>query len=285
MKNILVAIDFSECSLNALNYAAMIAEKIGANLNLLHICKPFSKSLYYPDTKAQEKKESEIKLKDLADQYQKKIKGTVTSSVREGKVYKEIVNQAKYNDSYLIVVGAHGISGFEEFFLGSNAYKVVTTAPCPTLTITDDFKTEKFERIMLPIDSSIESRQKTMFTAEIAEQLGATINVIGVFNSKDSTIQNRIKQYCTQVVNYLGKKNIKNTLEFSEENNISDAALKYAEKIKPQLIAIMSEADPLSINMILGSNAQKMVHQSKYPVLCMHPKREYNYPADFSGTV
>jgi nucleotide-binding universal stress UspA family protein len=285
MKTILVATDFSECSLNALHYAAIIAEKAKAHISLLHVCKPFAKSLYYPDTKAQEKKESEKKLKDLASKYEKKLKGRINTIVREGKVYKEIVSQAKYIDAYIIVVGAHGISGFEEYFMGSNAYKVVNTAPCPTLTITDDFKAAKIERIMLPIDNSIESRQKTMFTAEIAELLGAKINVLGVFNSKDATIKNRIKQYCNQVVNYLGKKNIKNTLEFSEETNIPDAALSYAEVIKPQIISIMSEADPFSLNMILGSNAQKMVHQSKYPVLCMHPKKEYNYPVDFSGTV
>lgn len=285
MKTIIVAIDFSECSLNALKYAAMISDECNANLTLIHVCKPFAKNLYYPDTKKQEKNETEKKLKALVDKYDKVIKGSVSSAIREGKVYKEIVNQAKYSDAYLLVVGTHGISGFEDFFIGSNAFRIITASPCPVLTITADFNADGFKNILLPIDSSLESRQKTMFTAEVAAKLGSEVNILGVFNSSDTKIKNRIKQYCSQIVNYLGKKNIKNTLEFSTETNIADAALSYAENIKPQMISIMSEADPYALRWILGSNAQKMVHHSKFPVLCMHPKKEYSYPSEFSGTV
>ena len=285
MKTILTAIDFSDCSLKALDYAAYLADKLEAELSLIHVCKPYAKNLYYPDTKKHEKKETEKKLDDLVSKYQKKLKTKVSSVIREGKVYKEVVNQAKYRDAYIIVVGTHGISGFEEFFMGSNAYRILTASPCPVLTVTADFEIDGFDKILLPIDSSLESRQKTMFTAEIAKSLDATVNILGVFNSKDSTIQNRIKQYCNQIITYLGKRNIKNTLEFSKETNIADAALSYADKTKPSLISIMSEADPYALRWILGSNAQKMVHHTRFPILCMHPKKEYNYPTEFSGTV
>ncbi len=284
MKNILVAIDFSDCSLNALHYAAMIANKCEAKLSLIHVCKPYEKSLYYPDTKSEEKKIAERKLQDLVSKYKDQVKGKISFHIREGKVYKEVINQAKYNDTDMLVAGAHGISGFEEFFMGSNAFRLITASPCPTLTITAGFKTDSFEKILLPIDYSIESRQKTIFTAEIAGKLGATVNVLGVFNSSDKTIQNRIKQYCNQVVHYLGKHGINNSLEFSEESNIADASLSYAEKTNPQIISIMSEEDPYAFKLILGSNAHKMVHHSKYPILCLHPKKEYHYPAEFSGT-
>ncbi|MFO8068113.1 MAG: universal stress protein [Bacteroidales bacterium] len=284
MKNILVAIDFSDCSLNALHYAVMIANKFNSDLTLIHVCKPYVKSLYYPDTKEQEKISTEKKLKELVSKYEKDIKGKISYKIREGKVYKEVINQAKYNDSDLLVAGAHGISGFEEFFIGSNAFRLITASPCPTLTITADFNAKKFERILLPIDNSIESRQKTMFTTEVAQKLNATVNVLGVFNSTDNTEQNRIKQYCNQVINYLGKHNVNNTLEFSEESNIADASLSYAEKTDTHLISIMSEANPYALKRILGSNAYKLVHHSKHPVLCLHTEKEYNYPADFSGT-
>ena len=285
MKTILTAVDFSDCSLKALEYAAYLADKLEAELSIIHVCKPYEKKLYYPDTKKQEKKETEKKLSDLVSKYQGKLKTKVSSAVREGKVYKEVVNQAKYSDAYIIVAGTHGISGFEEFFMGSNAYRILSAAPCPVLTVTADFKLDGIDKILLPIDSSIESRQKTMFTAEVAKKLNATVNILGVFNSNDSTIKNRIKQYCNQIVTYLGKRDINNTLEFSEETNIADAALSYADKLKPGLISIMSEADPYALRWILGSNAQKMVHHTRFPILCMHPKKEYKYPTEFSGTV
>jgi nucleotide-binding universal stress UspA family protein len=44
---------------------------------------------------------------------------------------------AQYLDADLIILGTHVVSGFGEFFAGSNAFKVVTQSPFAVLTIQE----------------------------------------------------------------------------------------------------------------------------------------------------
>ena len=61
--------------------------------------------------------------------------GEFNYKIRKGKVHVEIANQAKYSDAMLVIAGTHGVTGFEEFWIGSNAYRIVTYAPCPVITV------------------------------------------------------------------------------------------------------------------------------------------------------
>ena len=57
-------------------------------------------------------------------------------------------------------MGTHGASGFEKLWVGSNAYRVASAAPCPVITIRETFEKETFSRILVPLDNSKETRQK-----------------------------------------------------------------------------------------------------------------------------
>jgi len=55
--------------------------------------------------------------------------------LRFGAPHRLIVETARERESDLIVMGTHGRRGFERFFLGSTASKVLRHMPCPVLTI------------------------------------------------------------------------------------------------------------------------------------------------------
>ena len=106
--------------------AILFANRVGANLRVLHVRKserieiPFhieglkNSTAYDPETCVE-------KLVEYYSQDYQVEDGIFDFKIREGNVYKEIVNQAKYDDCYLIVMGTYGASGFQEFFIGSNA--------------------------------------------------------------------------------------------------------------------------------------------------------------------
>ncbi|MBU2447397.1 MAG: universal stress protein [Bacteroidetes bacterium] len=140
---ILVPIDFSENSKNAIKYAVAYAEKFKAEIVFVYVIEP----VIYPsdfglgqvpinrmDMEIHSKAEDELK-KIIETHLPKGIKGT--HCVRTGKPFLEIINCAKENKSDLIILSTHGHSGIEHILFGSTAEKVVRKSPIPVLTIRD----------------------------------------------------------------------------------------------------------------------------------------------------
>ena len=80
---------------------------------------------------------------------------------RSGNISREIIKAEKECSANLIIMGAYGLTGWQKFWVGSNAFKVISTSHCPVLTLQNDVGTFKgFNKIMLPLDDSEETRQK-----------------------------------------------------------------------------------------------------------------------------
>ena len=173
----------------------------------------------------------------------------------------------------LVIAGTHGVSGFEEFWIGSNAYRIVTTAPCPVITIRSDFKFKKdINKIVLPIDSSLETRQKLPFSTKIARFFNSEIHVVSLYSTTIKAVRHRVDNYTSQVKKYLEDENVKFSIEAIDAENITNAAVEYAKKIDADIIAIMTEQETTTANLFLGAYAQQMVNHSPIPVLSIHAK-------------
>lgn len=142
LRRILVPVDFSRHSEQALIYGSEFARRFNADLFLLHVFQDLT--LYQPDavnvgppvlppleelTAAQRRS-----LERLA--MERKLNGIrVTCDVVEGTPVEEIVEYAEEKGIDLIVVGTRGRGWLAHAFLGSTAEKLVRKAPCPVLTV------------------------------------------------------------------------------------------------------------------------------------------------------
>jgi nucleotide-binding universal stress UspA family protein len=277
MKEIIIGTDFSKGALNALNYGLLIANKIGANITLVWVDKPSSADSVFDNAAGSYRKEVHRRFEELIKKYSKELKkGTLGYKIRSGKVYAELGNQAKYDDAKLIIVGTHGISGFEEIWIGSNANRVVSSSPCPVITVRQGYVVKKkISKIVMPIDSTMETRQKAPYVAEIAKAFNAEVLIPGLIVSSVSTIKNRVINYCRQMVEYFDKHEIKNSTMQLKVSNITSDTLKFAEQNDADLICIMTEQETAAANIFLGPYAQQMVNHSPIPVLSIHPKNFY----------
>lgn len=120
---ILYATDFSDGSAPAAEVAAEYARRLGARLHVLHV----TRSGW----------ESEM-LDALRDSLRRFEGIDVTAAIETGAAAERIVAHADLNQVSLIVVGAHGRTGFTRALLGSVAERVVRTAHCPVLTVPRD---------------------------------------------------------------------------------------------------------------------------------------------------
>lgn len=274
MKKIIVAIDFLDCSINALAHAVSIAEKAKADLEMVWVNMPDnSKDIFKSDPETL-LEEVDKRFKGLIDQFSPEMpSGKLSYSVRDGKVYHEIVEAANESSADLIVVGTHGSSGFEEFWIGSNANKIVSASDKPIITIRGGIDISRpLNKIVLPLDSTVETRQKLPFTTELAKICNAEIYVLSVYTTKISQVRYRVDTYTDQVIEYLEEEGVKYTRDAVEADNLTKSTIGYAERVEANLISIMTEQERTTANLWLGPFAQQMVNHSPFPVLSIHPK-------------
>jgi universal stress protein A len=143
LKKILVPIDFSGHSKNALLYAVPFAERFHTSLDLLYVVEPtiypadFSfGQIGFPNIEEELKKRGETELKRLM---QNVVHENISAryALRTGKPFYEIVQYAEDEQIDLIIIATHGHSGMEQVLFGSTAEKVVRKAPCPVLVVRE----------------------------------------------------------------------------------------------------------------------------------------------------
>ena len=210
----------------------------------------------------------------IIDKY-KKLYSEVGISyiIKEGRVYREVINQAEaYKDS-IIVTSTHGASGWEELIIGGNAYKIVSSSSRPIFSMRGDNVPKQIRRIVLPLDTTLETREKVPFTTQLAAKLNAKVLVITVSTTELPDIQAKLDNYLTQVCRYLSHHNIENSSDRITGNNITDMIIEYALDKKADLISIMTEQEKSVSNILLGSYAHQMINKAPVPVL-LFPTRQ-----------
>ena len=141
LKRILVPIDFSVHSKNALTYAISFAKLFNAELLLIYVVEP---AIYPADFSFGQVALPQIE-NELRDRGKKELeqllithiggKVSARTMVCTGKPFLEIIRAAKEEDADLIIIATHGHTGVEHMLFGSTAEKVVRKAPCPVLSL------------------------------------------------------------------------------------------------------------------------------------------------------
>lgn len=276
-KKILIPIDFSETSKIALDHAAHVCEKFGSSLHLLHVYTPV-RSNVLPSLSATgyNPTDSEIKeiileeLDKIGKNFQEKHGVAYQLEVKEGKIARTITDTAKAVAAGMIVMGTHGASGFEEFFIGSNAYRTVTSSSVPVLTIQENAGPCGYDRIVVPIDSSAHTRDKISQAASIAKAFNSRVFIAGLITEDHEEEQKIFNLKIKQIKEYLDGRGILHESELVHGNDIAEMTLNYAEEKKANLLVIMTEQEA-STGLFMGPYAQRVVNHSKVPVLSVTP--------------
>ncbi len=145
-RKILVPIDFSSYSDQALNYAATISKKFNAQVILMHVIESLPYSVTDSLVLIDHRRALETTAKSLLDNWSERLsekKVAVTTFIASGAAYHEIVKKAQREKVDLIVMGTHGRTGLEHLLLGSVAEKVLRLCSCPVLTVRSPVATLK----------------------------------------------------------------------------------------------------------------------------------------------
>jgi len=156
IKRIVVPIDLSSCSLDALEYAAQFVKQIGASITMLHVMEPVAYGLDFSLSHANEWKRQRKYLEERLTVLSACLTsfGVKTDHVlMPGLPADSITSYVTAHECDLMVMGTHGRRGISRILLGSIADAMLRHAPCPVLTVRQ-FDVGADSRRVVPIGES-----------------------------------------------------------------------------------------------------------------------------------
>jgi nucleotide-binding universal stress UspA family protein len=278
IKIIVVPTDFSETAEVALAHAVKLAQLYGSEIHLVHVLEAYTANVNIPEFK-----EVDAVIVNLFEKVEQKLRAYGDKLAREngikvivhaatGSIKGKVVSYAKKVGAGLIVTGTHGASGFREFFMGSNSYRIVSEAPCPVLSVNSQQAEPEYKKIVLPIDSSPPSRQKVVHAVDLAKRMGATVYIAELVSNLDPTEKARLNQKVKQVQEYLEKHGVQHVTKEMKGTNLALLTMNFAAAVDADLIVMMTEQEPNVSGLFMGPFAQQVVNHSNIPVMSIRPE-------------
>ena len=272
---IVVPTDFSETAYVAIDHAVDLAKKFDAEIILIHVLETGAyQGIFSPSKKTEysELEEAQKKLQEDAHKLEKETGINVAQEVVRGRIHEEIVRIANENDADMIVMGTHGSSGWEEFFVGSNAFKVVTQTGCPILTIQGQATDPECKNIILPLDTTAETRQKVPYAAAMAKKFGSTVHMAALISDDTAEVRHDFEIKNKHIKDYFEREGVEFTESYLVGTNLASMTMNFAESKGGNLIVMMTEQESNLTGFLMGPFAQQIVNHSKIPVLSISPE-------------
>jgi nucleotide-binding universal stress UspA family protein len=304
LSQILVPVDFSECSGLAVRLAGHFASAFQAEIDLLHVVELLE---FVPDEKGNGALGYEPLVEFAEKQGRAKLDALVADCARQGlKIRRAIsergrpsdvvVDVAKRGNYDLLTIATHGRTGFNRVLLGSVAERIVRHAPCPVLSArAPSVKAHSTpKRVLVPVDYSPFSRAALEYAGFLANAFAAEVDVVHVWDrpsyvSDDVVVQGRdgrrrslsemilanaqreMTDFLAEAPNAQGTA----TVELPKYRLLSgepvSTLLAEVEKGAHDLVVLGTQGRTGLKHLLLGSVAERLVRLSPVPVITVPP--------------
>jgi nucleotide-binding universal stress UspA family protein len=303
IQNIIVPIDFSKMSVQAIQIAKQLARRFSASIRLAHVRQfnygadflapvppmvPFSFMPY-------EQNGEQTALKELKKVASDCGLSSATCNVLSGAPpYDEICRLAHTVPAELVVMPTHGRTGLKHVFLGSTAERIVQHSSCPVLVTrgnalqVNNGSRFRIKTILVPIDFSSCSREGLRYAIAFANEFGAKIVLVhatylgyvyssegtvvydipGVQKAARKTAERKMRDL-TRSVNFGG---VKYETVFTEGSPVLDICA-FAKDHDIDLIITSTHGFTGFTHVLIGSIAEQVVRHAPCSVLVVpsHP--------------
>lgn len=270
MKRILVPTDFSTFSKEALKVAAQIARDHKSEIIILHMLElphqgsdaiEGGKSI--PEIMLYKNKAIE-RLEELMDaEY---LKGINVSQVIEfKKVHEGVLDACEKNDVNLVIMGSHGVSGFDEMIVGSNAEKVVRYSTTPVLIIKKEAKDFRYKNFVFASDFSEETKEPFAKMLELVKKLNSKLSLVMISSPNSfKTTHDAEKTMSDFLANFkIGD----HSTHLYNDINIETGIINFAKSINADMIGICTHGRTGLAHFFNGSIGEGLVNHAIRPVV------------------
>jgi nucleotide-binding universal stress UspA family protein len=191
IKHILCPVDLSEGSRRALAQAAALAGSYSADITVMSV-RPLMLApalwleypVAFPVQNDETRQQAEAAVRAFVEEtVNVQVRGPI---VREGLIVPEILRAIGELKADIVVMGTHGVGGFEHFLLGSVAERVLRKAPCAVLTVPPAVAVEaaraadRFSTILCAIDFSHDSERALRYAVSLTARAAGRLVLVHV---------------------------------------------------------------------------------------------------------
>jgi len=277
INTILIPTDFSEFSESALKVGLAIAKRQEADVILLHVLDQFAymppAEVFLPNFPIKKDIESTIqkKLEDMSVKIQRETGIKITGRILDG-IPSNGICQLTYDEKIsLIVMGTHGTSGLREFFIGSEAFRVVKNVTCPVLTVPGNWDKTEFKKVLFPIRLKPGAIDKYFYARPIIEKNNSEIVLLGLSDKGKPRDLKEITSLMDKLKLQLHYDNILFKPILIPCDDFPSKAIEIANEQEVDLIILTANLDYDFKSYFIGPFAQQLINHSKLPVLNIKP--------------
>ncbi|UZD23786.1 universal stress protein [Algoriphagus halophytocola] len=268
---ILCPTDFSECSLNAIEFATRLGEKYNAELILFHVLNREDYEKLSPnDTTGKNQLEfvteklSNLKKAVSKEALDKGLKSCLIS-IKQGNVVKETLNYAAEISADLIIVGTEGVNDFRENIIGSRASNIVEKSAQDVLVVPRKVYFKSPRKLVYASDYMEEDKLAIQKVVEVARFFDSEIDVIhassthkALDKSLHMTMVDEIKPFIKyEKVNFV-LKSFRDDLALGLEN--------YLQTAKGDILVTLSEKKSFFDQIFSKNLSKKMAYFINKPL-------------------
>ena len=268
MKKILVPCDFSKPAINAYRFALDVATQSKGAIHLLHVIElpVLHDTVLMPVLNFEQdllndlKKNAETQFSKITEKY--KSEGVkVILSVQFGPVSRMVQDYIKDQSIDLVLMGSHGATGVREFFMGSNAEKIVRNSTVPVLVMKEYYK-GPIKNIVFPNTLETEDQEELVMKVKAMQDFfKAQLHLVWINTplnfTKDTVTIQRLEQFAKRFM-------LKNfTISVFNHTDEEKGILEYTRSIKGDLIAMGTHGRKGISHLVNGSLAEDIVNHNR----------------------
>jgi nucleotide-binding universal stress UspA family protein len=272
IRNILVAVDFGEASMNALETAMIIGARHKADITIINV---IDKSLDFV-INAENAYVSDSSILNNAGNILNALANSLQMAhgimpkvlLTEGFVFAEILKASLHLKSELIVMGTHGASGYRECFIGSNTYNVFKHSYCPVLTIPPQKKYKQFKKVLFPVRPVNGALARFDFLLSLIHS-NSSLEVLGLSHRKNDDDKSMLEQLVKDAEEKISSDKMTTKAVYNGKQNVAQDVLETSLQLQSDLIVVSSTIDVTFKHFFVGPNTQRIINQAKVPVLSL----------------
>ncbi|UII26296.1 universal stress protein [Fulvivirga maritima] len=272
MNKIICPIDFSETSLNALEYAVEVARKFHSNITLIHVFteSDFNKLLGEKSigkTFKERLNMADVKLEGIVSRINEDYKQDGVNCDYQlvlGDLIDNLLEQFR-NGYDLCVMGTTGISKSNDIFWGSNTEEVIEKAKIPTLCIPKDASFEGFRKIVYASDFMSEDRKAIQEVISFATMFDARISVLHI-NVKNN--DREYKEFVSDLRSFIQYEKI-NFVNKEFKDEIGLGIEEYMEEENSDLLMVFRKSRGFVGSMLHKSLTRTLSYSMNKPLFVL----------------
>ena len=274
MLKILLPTDFSNASLNAIEYAIKLYENSKEEMTFVLLHTVFVHGTTADTIRTKEDtliKEAEVNLKKLCQKYQEKYPsaGQFDYTTRLGDIRYQVEQLVENENFDLIIMGTKGATGIEKVLIGSNATEVLKNRNCPTIIVPQNGHNLPVKKILYACDFT-EIDHELELLVQFAKVLNAEIHMVHFYPEALSGASIEVKKIREELVEKYDYPKIKLFAEM--ENRIVDGILNYGRDQKMDLVVMFTEKRSYMNELFGKSLTKELAFIANFPLMAIPRK-------------